>query len=121
MKTLDGVRALIFREFRFFDARIVFSDPKGSILDGESTQFREKCKNGSAYWSRRSPIRCQPERCALHPGAFTLASWTINGLGVLRTAVAFCSMAAVFLLVWLYLCVEGRGTSALWLGDAWCG
>ena len=48
VKTLDGVRALIFCEFRFFDARIVFSDPKYTILVGESKQFRKKCKNGSA-------------------------------------------------------------------------
>ena len=33
-KTLDWVRVLILREFRFFDVRFVFSDPKFSILDG---------------------------------------------------------------------------------------
>ena len=36
------VRALIFREFRFFDARIVFGDQKYGIADGERAKFLKK-------------------------------------------------------------------------------
>ena len=43
---MGGVRALIYRKFRFFDASIVFSDPKCGILDDESTQFRKSVKTG---------------------------------------------------------------------------
>ena len=48
-KNLDGVRALIFREFLIFDAYAVFSDPKCSILDVRACNFEKKtCKNESA-------------------------------------------------------------------------
>ena len=51
------MRARIFREFRFFDARIMFSDPKCSLLDDGTTQFRKSVKTGQPAthpWSEQT-------------------------------------------------------------------